>query len=51
MNSLTQETREVWRLPDADYNHRITDLRKQVKSLWSQPYEWMRAVFTQWLGI
>lgn len=41
----------MWHLPDANYNHRITDLRKQVKSLWSQPYEWMQAVFTQWLGI
>ena len=47
--SETQE--QLWALPGAQYHHRIIDLRTQLKSLVSEPNEWMWAIFTQWLGI
>ena len=51
MNSSTQKAEELWALPSAEYNHRITELRKEICTLSSQPNEWMQAIFTQWLGI
>ena len=43
---------EICALSDAAYNHRITNLRKKkITLLSSHPKEWMRAVFTEWLGI
>ena len=42
---------EICALSDATYNHRITNLRKKITLLSSQPKEWMQAVFTEWLGI
>src|SRR5260370_41804718 len=49
--SSTQKAEELWALPDAEYNRRITELRKKLCTLSSQPNEWMQAIFTQWLGI
>src|SRR5260221_6436136 len=49
--SSTQKAEELWALPDAEYNCRITELRKKLCTLSSQPNEWMQAIFTQWLGI
>jgi len=51
MSGSTQKAEELWALPDAEYNHRITELRKKLCTLSSQPNEWMQAIFTQWLGI
>ena len=45
------EIHELWALPGSEYHRRIIDLRKQLIPLISQPNEWMRAIFMQWLGI
>ena len=51
MNSSTRKAEELWALPSAEYNHRITELRKEICTLSSQPNKWMQAIFMQWLGI
>ena len=49
--SFTSISSDICTLPNAEYNHRITDFRKKILCLSSQPREWIQAIFTEWLGI